>query len=106
MMNAVVKATPAGTIADLDKRPELVLVTDSQDVEAVKDYFGNRAAVKDFDGFLVEVDDGEYKDVFGFEGSVPSLGKIAYKVTRTYSSPKKKSNKKSSKGHTMMGGMR
>jgi len=40
-MDTRVEITLAGTIKDLDKRTDLTLVTDSQDVQAVREYFGS-----------------------------------------------------------------
>lgn len=97
-MRVTVRATRVGTIADYDtSRPDLQLATDSQDVEYIKEYFGNRPAIKDFDGFLVKIEDGEYTEVYGFEGNIAWTSKPIYKITRTFSSsdsPKHKSTKK------------
>lgn len=101
-MRAVVKARRAGTVADLEGRGDLMLLTDSQEIKAVKEYFGSRPAVRDFDGFFVEVADGDYGDVYGFEGIVPYNYKPVYLVTLTYqngtlgSGTKKRKTKKSS----------
>lgn len=84
-MRATVRATPAGTIADLDGREDLVLATDLQDVEPVKEHFGNRPAVQEFDGFFLLIEDGEYQEVYGFRGIVPDLSKPVYRITLTYS---------------------
>ena len=60
-------------IRDLDTRDDLQLVTDSQNVESVKAHFGEIAS--EFDGFLVKVGDGDYIEVWGFEGIIPDLCK-------------------------------
>ncbi len=113
-MRVVVKAVADGTIADFNDRPEFSLVTLSQDVESVKEMFGNRQAVKEFDGFLVKEEDGDYSEVYGFTGSVPYNNKTVYKVTRTFvesKSPKTKSRGKKRSRRTdtsrpSLGGMR
>jgi hypothetical protein len=66
------------TIADIDNRKDLSLVTDSQDVEAIKDYIGGKA--EDFDSFYVKVKDGDYAEVYGFMGSVPYLHKKLHRI--------------------------
>ena len=96
-MNVTVRATRAGTVGEFDKtKPYLGVADTSQDVEAIKEYFGNRPAVEQFDGFLVKVEDGEYAEVYGFEGNIAYTWKPVYKITRTFSEskPKAKSVKK------------
>ena len=61
------------TVADLANRGDLQLVTDSQDVNAIKERIGKEA--EDFDGFFVKVSDGDYKEVYGFEGNIPYTNK-------------------------------
>lgn len=81
-MQCNVKAERTGSIGDLQKRDDLQLLTDSQDVNAVKEYFGNREAVKEFDGFFVKVEEGDLPEVYGFHGIVPNLDKDIYKIER------------------------
>ena len=54
---------------------DLILVTDSQDVEAIKDYLGSLPF--DYDIFFVSVEDGDYSEVWGVEGNIPYLCRIA-----------------------------
>lgn len=76
--NTRVRFTEQLTISDLNDRDDLQLITDSQDVEAVKQNLG--PAAKDFDGFLVKVGEGEYVEVYGFMGSTPELWKPAIRL--------------------------
>jgi hypothetical protein len=107
-MKVTVRATEAGTVGSLEKeKPYLQLATDYQEVEFIKEYFGNRPAVQDFDGFLVNTEDGEYSEVYGFSGNIAYTYKTVFKITRTFSEskPKSKSSKpktkrKSTKTHT------
>jgi len=78
-MDTRVEITLAGTIKDLDKRTDLTLVTDSQDVQAVREYFGNND-VDEFDGYFVNIEEGDYSEVYGFYGSTPELYKEVYKI--------------------------
>ena len=50
------------------------LVTDSQDVKATLSYIGKRPR-NCCDSLFVEIEDGEYKTVYGFDGIVPYLSK-------------------------------
>ena len=80
----VVKAEYAGTVADLKNRHDLGFVSDSQDVEVVKDQFGHSPEVEDFDAFFVKVGNGEYSEVYGIEGTVPYFTKSIYRVALEY----------------------
>ena len=82
-MKCFVMSKIAGTIADLNKRKDLVLLTDSQDVVEIKTYFGNRSAVQEFDGFFVKVEEGDFAEVYGFHGIVPVLEKSVWMIERT-----------------------
>ena len=77
-MNKVVDAIPFGVVENLDD--DLTLVTDSQDIEKIKQYFGN-PDWWDFDGCFVKIEGGEYKQVYCFEGGIPYLDKPVYKIT-------------------------
>ncbi|TRZ49184.1 MAG: hypothetical protein D4S01_09065 [Dehalococcoidia bacterium] len=69
-----------GNIADLNDRADLILVSDSQDVQAIKEYLGNQ--VNQFDSFFVKVQDGEYKQIFAFLGNIPYLYKSVFEVVQ------------------------
>ena len=69
-----------GNIRSIDMRTDLQLVTDSQDMEAIGDYLGNPEWFEDFGGCFVKVDEGEYDEIYCFEGIVPGLDKSLYKV--------------------------
>ena len=99
-MKAIVRAKLVGTIADFDT-PEYQ-PTDESETEYVKEYFGNRPAVQEFDAFLVKVGDGDYDDVLGFHGNIPNIGKNVWRITRTYSEskPKAKTAKPKSKSRS------
>lgn len=71
-----------GRFQDYPENKYYTLVTDTQDVEAIWDEFGNDPTVTDFGGFLVKVGEGEYKDVLGFQGNVPWDYKSLYRIVR------------------------
>jgi hypothetical protein len=70
------------TVESLNDRDDLMFVSDSQDVTAIKEsLFGSvsNPEVVDFDSFFVKVGEGDYQEVYGMSGTVPYLGKF---VTR------------------------
>jgi hypothetical protein len=64
--------------ADLDGR-ELILVTDSQDTNHIREYF-NSLEGSEFDSYFVRVADGDYAEVWGFFGIVPDNNKTVYRI--------------------------
>ena len=62
-------------IADITEDEKLQLITDSQDVKFILDQIGKPEAYADYQGLYVEVGEGEYLRVYGFEGTVPYLRK-------------------------------
>ena len=71
------------TMRDLQARNDLQLVDLSQDVNAIKKYFGNNKALDNFGGFMVKIENGDYAEVYGFTGNIPYLIKDVYKITMT-----------------------
>jgi hypothetical protein len=55
-----------------------VLITNSQDIKEIKELVAPFA--EDYDGFFAIIEDGDYKEIWGFEGTVPFTWKTAYKV--------------------------
>ena len=84
---AIVDAVPYGRMDSLQERDDLVLVTDKQEVDAIKHHFGN-PYWWDFDGCLVKVKDGEYDEVYCFAGNIPFLHKPIYKIETLEKCPK------------------
>jgi hypothetical protein len=84
--------TQVGTIKTIEDRKDLILVTDPLEVNWILDYLGYPAASKndpmEFSGLFVAVQDGDYEEVFAFEGCVPytykDLWKINVQLTRHY----------------------
>lgn len=60
-------------IFQLDKN--LQFVSDSQDVQSLKDSLGSIA--QGFDAFFIEIKDGDYQEVWGIHGIVPFNQKFA-----------------------------
>jgi len=69
-----------GIVDDLDGREELMFLSDSQDVEAIKDHIGNPEWANDYHSFFVEVLDGDYGDIYGLEYIVPYSSYPVYKI--------------------------
>ena len=73
-----------GTINDIQERKDLMLITDSYEVKYILDYLGYPAFddddPMDFSGLFVLVGDGDYEDVYAFEGCVPFLYKDLWMI--------------------------
>ncbi len=85
-----VNAEYVGTIGETELEG-FALQTDGQDVDAIKEHFGNSAQLADFEGFFVKVGNGDYDTVYAFSGTVPGKGKSLYKITLGESSPQSES---------------
>jgi len=76
--------TYVGTITDIQDRRDLTLIIDSFEVKYILDYLGypapNEEDPMDFSGLFVSVRDGDYEEVYGFEGCVPYLHKNLWKI--------------------------
>lgn len=64
------------TIGELPRH--LLLVNVDHEAAAVKEHVG--AAADDFDSFFVAMNEGEYTEVWGFEGIVPWNHKRAWRI--------------------------
>ena len=64
------------TVQDLPT--DLHFASDSQEVEFIKSYFGDRA--NEFDSFFVATDNGDYSEVYGMYNNVPYDTKQVYKI--------------------------
>ncbi len=63
-------------VADLNDRTDLQFISDSQDVEAIKDFISWRYGdLADYDSFFVKVEDGDYIEIYGMTGIIPYLEK-------------------------------
>ncbi|NLN70319.1 MAG: hypothetical protein GX142_05990 [Chloroflexi bacterium] len=76
--------TYVGTIVDIQDRRDLMLITDSLEVEYILDYLGYPAPDDDdsieFSRLLVLVWDGDFVEVYGLEGSIPYLSKNLWRI--------------------------
>lgn len=82
-----IEVKPCGFISDIQNRSDLSLVTDSQDVRAVKEMLGSGKELTDldeFDGLFVKVGEGKYTEVYGFSGTVPVLNKRLSCITSVF----------------------
>ena len=57
---------------------ELQFVSDSQDVQPIKEYLGSIA--EGYDAFFVNVVDGDYSEVWGIVGIVPHKSKLTSRL--------------------------
>ena len=77
------RGNPASSVGDIKKISELQdkkysLVQNDYDVKDTAQMLG--CEDEEYGGFLVVVGDGDYDEAWGFYGSVPYLGKDAYRV--------------------------
>jgi len=61
------------TVRDFQDRDDLTLVTTDFEVEDIKRHLGNSPELEDFGAFLVKVEDGEYKEIYGIKSNIPWL---------------------------------
>jgi hypothetical protein len=64
------------TVANLGQH--LQFVSDSQDVQAIREYLGEDAG--NYDAFFVDVQDGDYVEVWGMVGIVPHNSKLVSRL--------------------------
>jgi hypothetical protein len=66
------------TVREID--PKLQFISDSQDVEAIRESCGLTLADNQFDSFFVDTQDGDYTEVWGMFGIIPRDEKPVYRV--------------------------
>jgi hypothetical protein len=59
-------------VSDLDSDPELILLSDSQDIQSIKEYLGCPEWF-DYGCLFVKVGDGDYTEIYGCENNIPYL---------------------------------
>ena len=72
-----------GRIEDIQYREDLILITDSLEVEHIlKDigYLGTDEDKIEFIGLFILVIDGDYDEIYGFEGNVPYFSKNLWRI--------------------------
>ena len=76
--------TYVGTLNVIQNRSDLILLTDSLDVKYILDCLGytphDDDDLLDFTGLFVSVEDGDYVEVYAFEGCVPYLYKDLWMI--------------------------
>jgi hypothetical protein len=65
-------------VSELDKKSDLQFVNADYEVSEIKKYAGKSA--DDYDSFFVKIKDGDYSEIWGITGIVPTLTKTAYRV--------------------------
>jgi len=78
--------TYAGTIKDIQNRDDLILVTDSQEVQSVLELINYPSKddenAMDFSGLFVSIQDGDYAEIYAYLGSIPYLFENIWKINR------------------------
>lgn len=64
-------------VKDIEQDQAIQFVTDSQDVQAVKNMV---PGASNFDSFFVKVQDGDYSEVYGMQGCVPWLERTIERI--------------------------
>lgn len=64
-------------VKDLEQRDYLTWVDLSQDIEAIHEHIPESQR---YDTFFVDIQDGEYVEVWGMYNTVPYLNKLVYRV--------------------------
>jgi len=78
-MSMKLNSRPIGSMTCVNALPqELEFVSDSQDVEPIKEYIGEPA--NGYDAFFVHVANGDYAEVWGMCGTVPYLSKLVSRL--------------------------
>lgn len=79
MVNFKTEITLAGTVESINTREDLTFISDSQEVEEIKRYFGIE---KDdtLHSFFVKAVNGDYEEVYGIGGIIPDLNKTLWKI--------------------------
>ncbi|MGC9384210.1 MAG: hypothetical protein ACP5D6_06395 [Kosmotogaceae bacterium] len=70
-----------GTIIDLDKRNDLILITDSQCVADVLESIGQFDCMDENVSLFVKAENGEYTEIYMFRGIVAYLYKTVWRYT-------------------------
>ena len=80
------KLTSAGTIKDIQDRDDLILVTDSQEVQSVLEHVNyppeDDENALDFSGLFVSIQDGDFVEIYAYLGSIPYLFENIWKINR------------------------
>jgi len=71
-------ATKIGDMRIVANLSHLQFVSDSQDVEPIKEHIGE--AAEGYDSFFVAQQNGDYTEVWGMYGIIPRLGKLVSRL--------------------------
>jgi len=92
MVKADFKITDMGTVADINHRDDLILIDIDRDRKSVIDslplkiwdYFNKY--YNDIHGysFFVKVENGEYKEIYAYPGTIPYIVKTLLKIEWWY----------------------
>lgn len=55
-------------------------ISDSQDTIALREYFGNRGSISEFQSFFIKIHEGDYISIYGIKGIIPHLNKRLFKI--------------------------
>ncbi|NLN70320.1 MAG: hypothetical protein GX142_05995 [Chloroflexi bacterium] len=75
--------TCIGKIKNIQDREDLILITDSLEVEHIikdSEYLGTDEDQIEFTGLFVLLADSDYREVYGFEGCAPYLNMDLWRI--------------------------
>lgn len=67
-------------VRDIQEDNRYIFVSDSQDVNEIKEYLGNLPEIMDFNSFFVLIIDGEYIAIKGMLGIIPYLNNSLFTI--------------------------
>ena len=68
------------TVGDLEGREDLILINTDYEVKALKKILGDFPELDEFKSFLVRIEDGEYKEIYGIPSEIPHLNEVACRL--------------------------
>ena len=78
-MKRIIKDRYFGKIQDIECKDYLLLVNNDYEVQEIKDYFKSKI-IDQYDSFFIDIEDGEYQEIYGYFGEIPDLKKEIYEI--------------------------
>jgi len=75
------KIEQIGTIEEIPDK-NYVITIDPQDIEVIKEGFGNPPELDEFDCFFIITENGEHKEVLAIKRCIPWMWKNLYRISQ------------------------
>jgi len=82
-MKRIIKSKYFGKIKDIECKDYLTLIINDWEVQNLKDYFRSEE-INQYDGFFVDLENGDYDELYGYFGSIPNNNKALYQIDIYY----------------------